>query len=261
VLHPSNWGISDSIQLRAAVLAVGAFFLVWFVSMAITGLVARRQGRDDGLWAVLAFFLGPLALLVLLVAPRSSLRRAARDPTTEIPTAAPAWRAHDKGWVELTYGPSITLWQRLLGAVVGGALAGGLAGVLSLAGGDSTTSVAPVVWSMAGAVVGYVLSGALIDAEGGRVIGVGVVAGALAIAVAELLARLMGSMPDLSGGALAIFDIVLVAVSSILFPIVYALFAQGLLAAALVGGLIWATLTQWLLRLGSEHVEPVAAGG
>jgi hypothetical protein len=261
VLHPSNWGLSDSVQVRAAALAIGAFFLLWFVNMAITGFIARRQGRDDGLWAVLAFFVGPIALLTLLVAPRGWLRGTAPDPTLATPESAPEWTPHASEWVRLSYGRPATIGQRMLGALLGGGFAGGSAGLLLLVGGHQVDSVALIVWSMAGAVVGYVLAGELIGAERAKFVGVGVAAAVLVIVVAELIVGVLNAIQDLSGGALAIFSIMLVVVTSMLYPILYALFDQGLLAAALAGGLMWATLTDRLLRLGSERGEPAASGG
>jgi hypothetical protein len=40
---------------------------LWLANVGLTGWLAGRRGRDDGLWAVLALFLGPLALVAVLV--------------------------------------------------------------------------------------------------------------------------------------------------------------------------------------------------
>jgi hypothetical protein len=54
----------------AFLVFVGKILLLWFVNMAITGWLAGRRGRDGGLWAVIAFFTGPFALLAVVILPR-----------------------------------------------------------------------------------------------------------------------------------------------------------------------------------------------
>ena len=49
------------------ITAVAVFLVVWFSIMAVTGWLAGRRNREGGLWAAIAFFLGPIALLALLV--------------------------------------------------------------------------------------------------------------------------------------------------------------------------------------------------
>jgi hypothetical protein len=72
------------------VALVAEILLVWFVIMAVTGWLARRRGRDGGLWAVVALFTGPFALAALLLKPRKALipeseaERLAESPPTEI---------------------------------------------------------------------------------------------------------------------------------------------------------------------------------
>jgi multidrug efflux pump subunit AcrA (membrane-fusion protein) len=54
-----------------AFLSIAAPVLLgWIVIMALTGWLASRKGRDGGLWVLAALFLGPIALLVVILAPR-----------------------------------------------------------------------------------------------------------------------------------------------------------------------------------------------
>ena len=61
------------------VATVSTFLFIWFVIMALTGWVAGRKGREDGLWTVLAIFFGPFALAaILLKAPKPRKSEADR---------------------------------------------------------------------------------------------------------------------------------------------------------------------------------------
>ena len=64
------------------ITAVAVFLLVWFSIMAVTGWLAGRRNREGGLWAAIAFFLGPIALLALLLIGRSARK----------PALSPLWR-------------------------------------------------------------------------------------------------------------------------------------------------------------------------
>lgn len=81
---PILWGIPDELEklLAGWVPYAGIFFGLWFLTMALTGWLARRRGRDDGMWALVALFLGPIALLAVALLPR----RAAEEPTSEPPS-------------------------------------------------------------------------------------------------------------------------------------------------------------------------------
>ena len=61
------------------VATVSAFLIIWFANMALTGWLAGRRGREDGLWTVIALFFGPLALIaILLKAPKARKSEADR---------------------------------------------------------------------------------------------------------------------------------------------------------------------------------------
>jgi hypothetical protein len=61
------------------VQTVGLILLVYFVNVALVGVLARRKGRDDGVWAVLALFTGPIALITILLK-----KKQAPPPETEV---------------------------------------------------------------------------------------------------------------------------------------------------------------------------------
>ena len=72
-----TWLLADLESLLADPMALIALGLVvWFGSMAMTGWIAGRKGRDDGNWAMLGLILGPVALLAVLVAPRKGPARS-----------------------------------------------------------------------------------------------------------------------------------------------------------------------------------------
>jgi hypothetical protein len=54
--------------------------VLWFVNMGFVGWLAGRKGRESGVWAVIAFFTGPIALAAILVA-------AKHDPIPEAEAA------------------------------------------------------------------------------------------------------------------------------------------------------------------------------
>jgi hypothetical protein len=259
-----HWPWNGRIENLGALQALAPVFfgaiLLWFANMALTGWLARRRGRDDGLWAVLAFFLGPVALLTLLIVPHSRLRRSAPDPTTAVPASAPQWPTHADGWVRLEYPPPpITIEQRLFGALVGGALGGTGAGVLLMLGGQPLAWVEVILWAAAGGAAGYVLSGELIGATAAKLVGVGLAAAALAIVMAEVMVGVMGAIPDLSMGAVGVFSIMLAVGGSIVSPVLYAVYVTGPFAASLAGGIMWAAATHLVLRRGSA--QPVQSAG
>lgn len=46
----------------------GLGLLVWFLSIGFAGALAARNGQPSTLWVILAVFLGPGALVILLLA-------------------------------------------------------------------------------------------------------------------------------------------------------------------------------------------------
>lgn len=68
------WGSGQAGALTPELMAflplVGAIVLGWFINMGVTGWLAGRKGRDGGLWVFGAIFLGPIALAIVLLAPR-----------------------------------------------------------------------------------------------------------------------------------------------------------------------------------------------
>lgn len=75
---PNGFGSLDDLT-KGIVPVIATFMFLWFVNVAITGWLARRKGREDGVWAVLALFLGPIALLAIL-----SRKKHAPPPESEV---------------------------------------------------------------------------------------------------------------------------------------------------------------------------------
>ncbi|HEX3265440.1 MAG TPA: hypothetical protein VHR16_07205 [Candidatus Limnocylindrales bacterium] len=79
--------------------AVAIFLVVWFTMMAVTGWLAARKNREGGLWAAVAFFLGPIALLAVVLLPKREQRQSLsplweqleqREPVNTVDPAPPA---------------------------------------------------------------------------------------------------------------------------------------------------------------------------
>lgn len=56
---------ADAGALGPILAVIFGFIMAWIAICAITGWVAGRKNRDSGLWFVLAFFSGPIALLAI----------------------------------------------------------------------------------------------------------------------------------------------------------------------------------------------------
>ena len=81
-------GPGDVDDLLAIAAIAGPILLLWFVTVALTGWLARRKDRDDGFWATLALFTGPIAMLAILLAPRAKPRVGPWRPGDPIPDAS-----------------------------------------------------------------------------------------------------------------------------------------------------------------------------
>ena len=60
----------DPRYFEALALTVATVAVVWLVVVGLTGWLASRRNWDDGLWAVLALLTGPVALLIVILAPK-----------------------------------------------------------------------------------------------------------------------------------------------------------------------------------------------
>jgi hypothetical protein len=85
------------------IVAITVFLVAWFTIMGVTGWLAGRRNREGGIWSVAALFLGPLALIALLLLPKpakgpalsplwAQLEREEADRLTDAPGAAPEAR-------------------------------------------------------------------------------------------------------------------------------------------------------------------------
>jgi hypothetical protein len=249
---PWNGRMEDLGALAKLAPIFGAVLLLWFLNMAVTGWLARRRGRDDGLWAVLAFFLGPIALVAVILLPR----RSPPDPFEGLPETPTTYTGE---WPVLDVAPpSITPAQRLLGALLGAGVGAAGAGVLAGSGAIQSIEVYIAVGAASGGILGYVLSSFLIEADRTRVIGVGVGAGVLVLSVAGLLIGVASALRSIAAGETGILALPLVLVTAPLYPIIVALFSQWVLAVSITGAAIWAAATHLLLRRLAGHPGQLA---
>lgn len=241
--HPTwNVGNIDLAALQQILPYVSAAIALWFVNMAFTGWLAARRGRDDGLWAVIAFLLGPIALAAIVIMPR----RQPPDVFEGVPVAPDTYTGE---WAALPApAPAITVPQRLLAGLLAAGLGAAGAGLLAQFGALQGPEVLVIVGAGSGGIVGYVLSASLIEADRTKVIGIGVAAGVLVLSVAGLLFAVMNGLRGLMTGTVGIEAIPFAVVVAVLYPIIYALFGQGVLAVSISGAAIWAAATHLVLR-------------
>jgi hypothetical protein len=88
-------------ELMAFLPIIASIVVGWFVNMGVTGWLASRKGRDGGLWVVAAIFLGPVALLVVVLAPRKPA--PAGGPAAAL-APVPRVRLQDDSVLELELG-------------------------------------------------------------------------------------------------------------------------------------------------------------
>ena len=244
---PWNGRMEDLGALQELAPLFFGILLLWFLNMAATGWLARRRGRDDGLWAVIAFLLGPIALVAVALMPR----RQPPDPFDGLPEASVTYTGE---WPVLDVPtPPITPAQRLLGALLGAGVGAAGAAVIAGVGALQPIELYLSVGAASGGILGYVLSRFLIEADRTKVIGVGVGAGILVLSVAALLIGVASALRSIAAGETGIMALPLVLVTAALYPIVLALFAQGVLAVSITGAAIWAAATHLLLRRLASH--------
>jgi hypothetical protein len=69
-----DWGNPDMSNIDwdkvgPALAILFGFIVAWLAMCSVTGWLAVRKGGDGGFWFVLAFFLGPFALLAIVLRP------------------------------------------------------------------------------------------------------------------------------------------------------------------------------------------------
>ena len=216
--------------------------------MALAGWLAGRRGRDDGLWAVIGLFIGPLAVAALLILPR----RRGPDPLEGMPEAPAThtgdWSGNPHKWPVIVRVPPVSPIQRILGSGLGGAVGAAGAWLVATRAVFQAAEVLLLLGAASGVILGYILAGSLIDAERMKVIGVGLGAGVLALSVAGLLIGIANVVRLGFTDATTIIALSIAVVASVAYPITYALFSQGVFAVAILGGLVWAAATHVALR-------------
>lgn len=93
--QPNTSGFPGDLNdfLTGPILIGALILLAWFVMVGITGWLASIKGRDDGVWATVALFTGPIALIAILLLPRKI------KDTSEPPPPVPSNDARG-GWGE-----------------------------------------------------------------------------------------------------------------------------------------------------------------
>ena len=239
--------IQDLRALEAIVPLAVTVLGTWFACMALTGWLAGRRGRADGLWTVLAIFSGPIALLAVLLLPRLE-----RSPDPEsfaglpVVTTAPEWPQLDPP------SPAITVIERFLSAAAGAVIGGIGASVAASFAAVEGPAMLVLVGAASGAIVGYALSGSLIDADRTRVLGVGLLAGVLVISVLALVTALAGALTGVDD-FVDLLVLPLALVGAALLPLVLLITGVGVFAVTLPGGIVWAFMTDWVIRATRRH--------
>jgi hypothetical protein len=241
-----DWGGAPDLETLRDLLpflpVLSVIIALWFTNMALTGWLAGRRGRNDGLWAVIAFFLGPIALVAVILMPQ----RVQPDPFEGLPKTPATYTGE---WPVLDIPtPPITPTQRLLGAALGAGVGAAGAGIIAGFGALQPIEVYVAIGAASGGILGYVLASFLIEANRTKVIGVGVGAGILVLSMAGLLIGVVSGLRSIAAGETEILALPLVLVTAALYPIIVALFAQGVLAVSIAGAAIWAAATHLLLR-------------
>ena len=61
--------LTPEIRLGATII------ITWLICAGLAGWLAGRRNRDDGLWAVMGLFLGPIAVIAVLLLPKRTEAR------------------------------------------------------------------------------------------------------------------------------------------------------------------------------------------
>lgn len=252
--HPGLPGLPAR-ALADVLMVLGPVFLLWFANMAITGWLAGRRGWNDGVWTVVAIFLGPVALLAVLVAPGSR----ERPPAPEV-VLNPSGATYTPGWPRVLEPAPITIVQRLLGGLVGSGMSGIGAGIVAASGDLQPIEGYVLIGVAAGNLSGYWLSGAVKDASRAMLVAFGVGAGFLVLCVAGLLIGIANALTALAAGNAGIELIPLYLVAAAVFPLVSVLFYPSVLAVTLPAAVIWAAVTQQVLHRGPGQAAQPTGG-
>ena len=252
--HPGLPGLPAR-ALADVLMILGPVFLLWFVNMAITGWLAGRRGWNDGLWTVVALFLGPIALLAVLVAPGSR----ERSPVPEV-VLNPSRATYTPGWPRVDEPPPITIIQRVLGGMVGAAISGLGAGIVAASGDLQPIEGYVLIGVAAGNLSGYWLSGAVKDASRGMLVALGVGAGFLVLCVTGLLLGMANAVAAIQAGNAGLELIPLYLVAAAMFPLISVLFYPTVLAVTLPAAVIWAAVTQLVLHRGPGRATQPTGG-
>lgn len=240
--------LGESLQFIAALL------VAWFATMALTGWLAGRRGWDDGLWTVLAVFIGPLALLAVLLVPRRP--RLPADASADPDLGPPGYSA------EFPIGPAprtITRRGRVLGALIGAAVGIVGAAVLVGLGKVEGAQVLLFVGAASPAIAGWWLGPTLLDADVWKMAGAGIAASFVVLSIAGFLIAIATLVPAMLQGASGFEVLPLTLPAALLYPFVVAVMSPEVLVVSVPAGVLWAAATRWLLHRGVARSSEAAS--
>lgn len=248
MISPHGIGVTvgDLRQLEAIGYFVVTVFLVWFANTWLTGLLAERRGREGGLWTVLGIFLGPIALIALLLLPRLPRRNTDRGGSPELRDAVGTL-----DWPVLNAPAPITTQERVLTGVLGALIGAVGAGIIVGIGGVEAAAFRVLIGAAAAAVVGSRLADALLDTDRNGVIGRGLLAGLLVLFASSLMTAVVSSIGIVLTSDVGIDLLVAYAAAlfgALVYPFSLPITAPGVLLVALVAGVLWAAITRLALR-------------
>jgi hypothetical protein len=143
----------------------------------------------------------------------------------------------------------LTFHVRLLGAFIAGALGAMLSAVIVLIVGLVPPGVIVATSSGVSALVGGWLAPKLVNADRVRMLAVGVVAGIAPVPLFGVMAAVVGIGQSVVEGRASIGELPNIIGALLLSPLVFvALFGVTSLVAFLPAGLVWAALTQRIVR-------------
>ena len=242
----------DTRSFESTLLTVTAILVVWFVLIGLTGWLAGRRNWDDGLWALLALLTGPIALLIVLLAPkRLSPPSTHTGATYREAAAAPDWPVFPEREARITRS------QRRFSTAVAGLVGGSAARIVA---GDLQPIPVMLTFVVAGtiatAMVGRWRAPTLVGATVVRTVWTVVVTAVVAMSISAFLTVAVTGVPVSVAGAHGPAEYSAYLGAAILYPVVSALIYPPPLLISIVAAAVWALATSLLVRQASASSPP-----
>ena len=232
----------DPRYFESVATTIAAIVVVWMTLIALTGWLASRRNWDDGLWAALALLTGPIALLIVALAPkRFTPPSKQNDVTYREAAAAPHWPVFP------AREPRMTRRQRIVSSAMAALLGG--AGAAFIAG-----EMRPVVLivvgagAVAAATVGRWLGPSLVASTTGWKAWVMLSTAAVSLSIAAVLTVAVLGVPAFVVGTGGIFEYVVYLAAAVFYPFVSAIFQPAPLVIAIAASGAWVIATSLLVN-------------